>query len=562
MAHNQAQWISHRITGGWATDFGTTFYGSPDQGELNIPWLTQAENIRFHPDGSIGKHPGFSTTTVPINAPTASNGLLGGTRISAIYSYSREPITTSTTTTSLAVVGGFLYNISSITAPSLIGETGQDAFHPVTFSTFNDLLIQASGFSAPNSWDGTTFQSLAGTPPSFGFSVSHANRQWAAGNTAAPSRLYYSVSNDPEDWVGVGSGSIDIDPGDGDGIVALLSWKSELWVFKGHEKLSIHRISGTTTSDFVRKIFVTGISAAGPTSIFPVGDDFAFWSPRGSCHSLTNTANFGDYSQGYFNYPILSWCQNSSNILRSAIDNLMIQTVTDYKNQISYVVFNNSIQGPLKKYESVIGMDWKFRNESNPYPRFFRLTGKSFSSVGMLQAPSEVGQYSPCFGDYEGIFYKEYLSSSGLYLYSTGVTTTSENIPVRIKTPTLTYGPSVYKKSIFGIGIDLMSSRGSGNVHFDEPISVSVGGYGAPAQTFEFDPNQYARLGTFILTQDQLGNDRDTPMFREDVTGEATGFTYTFVSDTDASIPLGQGDCRFNTFKALIAPSGESMEIN
>jgi hypothetical protein len=66
------------------------------------------------------------------------------------------------------------------------------------------------------------------------------------GRATNPSRLYYSANVDPEDWVGVGSGSIDIDINDGDMITGIASYQDNLFVFKGPNKGSIHRITGSS----------------------------------------------------------------------------------------------------------------------------------------------------------------------------------------------------------------------------------------------------------------------------------------------------------------------------
>src|SRR6187549_178200 len=288
MPHNSSQWITHTIDGGWATDYGKTHYATPDNFSLSIPWCNTCENIKFYPDGSFGKYPGcFSLVTAPIIAP-ATSGFITSSRVYTLFDYVRLGTSLAGTRKRMAVVGSHLYDFtSSLSIPPIrVGELDITVASVPHLTTFNDLLIIATGF-APKSWDQTTFQSLAGTPPQFKFSAHHAGRHWAAGIAATPSKLHYSAVGNPEDWVGAGSGSIDIDPGDGDSIVGILPWKNELWVFKGPYRLSIHRITGASPTDFARKPFVYGISAAGIASIFPVGNDFAFWSPRGSCHSLT-----------------------------------------------------------------------------------------------------------------------------------------------------------------------------------------------------------------------------------------------------------------------------------
>ena len=48
MAQQKTNFITHTFGGGWATDFGPTFYGAPDQGlQFKIPYLTNAKNLVY-----------------------------------------------------------------------------------------------------------------------------------------------------------------------------------------------------------------------------------------------------------------------------------------------------------------------------------------------------------------------------------------------------------------------------------------------------------------------------------------------------------------------------------
>jgi hypothetical protein len=188
----------------------------------------------------------------------------------------------------------------------------------------------------PKSYDQSTAQSLAGSPPRFSFSVAHKNRLWAAGVYANPSRLYYSSNTDPEDWTTSG-GSIDIDPNDGDVITGLASHKDELIVFKGPNKGSIHRILGSapTGSDaFARKNFVKGLGAAWQNAIFPFGDDLGFVSQYGSVHSLASTAAYGDFQGASLSRQInIGWIRSRLNYNRLR----NIWTATDHLNGLVYI---------------------------------------------------------------------------------------------------------------------------------------------------------------------------------------------------------------------------------
>lgn len=553
MPRNTPQWITHRITGGWATDYGNTFYGAPQGGSLEIPWCTTCENIKFQPNGSFGKYPGLHQIgDYPITSPPSSSGAIAASDVRHLFNYTRSGGTSSEVSQLIAIIGAYAYVIDS-TGPTRIGDTlGGSVIHNY-MSTFNDLLV--IGGATPRSWDQTTFQSLAGTPPGFQFSTHHAGRHWAAGDPTTPSRLYYSVVGSPEDWVGAGSGSIDIDPGDGDAIVALLSWKRELWVFKGPNRLSIHRITGTTPSDFARVPFIYGVSAAGQGSLFQVGDDFGFWSPRGSCHSLTSTDQYGDYSQSYINYPLLSWFRNTNNIT-GGINASSWQSVTDTLQDITYCVLNNNhtVGGP---YDVAFMMDWRFRSQTNPYPRFIPLKlNRPFSAVTLAYDAFNSTQLRPFFGDVRGRVYQEYPPSFAQY--NVVRDDSYDGFEYRVETPALTYGPSVYQKTITGVSIDVRDDFNTSSGEYGE-LDFSYGGRGIPGQTLTFTNTLGSKLGSFTLGTDQLGGIHDVFHYADNVEGEGKAFVYTFVEDTPLTFNFGT-DVVVDHFSILYTPSGESME--
>ena len=554
MPHNSSQWVTHTIDGGWATDYGDTYYASPQNGQLRIPWLTTCENIKFYADGTFGKYPGVGLDyAAPIKAPGSSSGVIESSFVRNIYSYVKMGSSLSGTVKRVAIVGTWLYSYDS-SSLSLVGDISSLGTSSHHLTTFNDLLI-IGGPAIAKSWDQSTFQSLAGTPPAFGFSTPHAGRHWAAGVSSAPSRLYYSAVGNPEDWTGSGSGSIDIDPGDGDAIVALLSWKSQLWVFKGPYRLSIHRISGTDPTTFSREPFVYGISAAGAMSIFPVGDDFAFWSPRGTCHSLTTTANYGDYTQGYLNFPILSWCRNPANLV-NGLSSSSWQCVTDHAQNVTYSVLNNNpgiISGHTKPL--LLVMDWKFRTDDNPYPRFIIIDlNRPFTSIGLLEGRFDHSQLIPTFGTNDGYLLQEYPPDISKLLNG------DTAFEYRLITPSLTYGPSVYTKTIMSVSVDIVSNFNTLNSRSGQ-LDLSYGGPNAPAQTINFATSTGTVLGTFTLDTDQLASENNTPDFYSNAVGESRSFVYTLVENSPVTALAGN-DVRVKQFGALITPSGESMETS
>lgn len=118
-----------------------------------------------------------------------------------------------------------------------------------TSFVMNDNIHFVGGApNAPIVWNGSgNATALGGSPPSGNFGLSH-NRRAFIGNTAAnPSRIAWSILGDPTDWSGSGSGTQDIQEGDGDTLVTAAPLNvNHLICFKQN---SIHDLI-TTTAPF------------------------------------------------------------------------------------------------------------------------------------------------------------------------------------------------------------------------------------------------------------------------------------------------------------------------
>jgi len=289
--------------GGWATDYGDNAeVGISQDGMVQIPFLTESLNNYYHLDGATHKIGG----TTKMNATVANSGA----KIIGLFDYWKGAGGSSTQ--KICIHTGTTFQVASMdgTFAEPTGAVVLTDDTPVSYNTFDDLLIIGSVADVPKSYDQSVVQTLAGSPPNFAFSETHKNRVWAAGVAALPSRLYYSTHVDPENWTGAGSGFIDIDPADGDGIMAIASHKDNLWVFKGPYTGSIHRIIGsapTGSDSFGRQTFVNGIGAVGQNTLFRFKDDLGFMWSDGSIHSLAATAAYGDFNEAALSRPINGW---------------------------------------------------------------------------------------------------------------------------------------------------------------------------------------------------------------------------------------------------------------
>jgi len=352
----KSQWIKHLIGGGWSSDFGPTADAvQVKEGQVSVPFLVNAENLVYLLDGGTRKSPGTSKLT--------SSALGSGADIMGIFDAWLSGTSGTSAQHRIVHVGTVIMKDDGDGSFTNLF-TGLEAGKIPSYSMLNDLIIMSSDSSAdvPKSWDGSTAQNLAGSPPNFAFSTEHKNRLWAAGNVAVPSRLYYATYLNAADWTGTGSGHIDISPDDGDRITALVSHKNDLWVFKGPYKGSITRITGsapTGPDSFLRIPFIKGVGAVGHNSIFHFGGgqqgDVGFIWSDGTIRSLNATAAFGDYNEAALSRPIQGWIREHINFSK-----LKFAWADNYDDG-GYVLFTLA-KDSSSSNNTILMMDYRFKN--------------------------------------------------------------------------------------------------------------------------------------------------------------------------------------------------------
>ena len=305
--------IRHKFGGGFATDFGTIVDDGFGQGGLmQVPWLTRAENCIYELDGSPRKMPGL--------AKLNSTEFESGATVNGMFDFWVTGVSGTPAQHRIVHVGTTIKKDDADLSFSNLF-TGLEADKIPTYTILNDLLIMAttSTSDVPKSWDGSTAQSLAGSPPNFSMSTTHKNRVWAWGNVAEPSRLYYSAYINGADWIGGGTGFFDINPDDGDGITGAYSFKGELIIFKGPYHGSIHRLAGSSPTGFdpFRRAELTGraagVGAVHQNSIFRFGDDIGFLWSDGTLRTLSATQKFGDLAEAAISRPFNRWIRDHVN---------------------------------------------------------------------------------------------------------------------------------------------------------------------------------------------------------------------------------------------------------
>lgn len=519
-----SKWITHRFGGGWATDFGPTVYNSPDQnGAMNIPFLRDAKNVVFEFDGGVHKAPGTDNLN--------STVLESGVPVRGMYDYWRQGTSDSPQQRRVIHVGTKMkYDQADGTFLDAI--TGLSADSIPQYSTFDDLLIVGSSIPAdlPRSFDGTTAQLLAGSPPNFSFSVTHKNHQFAAGVFSNPSRLYYSVPLNPEDWTNTGSGAIDIDPNDGDMITGIISHKDNLWVFKGPNTGSIHRISGASTSDWAKEPFIKGLPLPWIHGIFRLGDDIGFLTTNGSVHSLKATAAYGDFNQAWLSYPINKYLQEGLNNSRARF----FCAATDPNRGYVWIGVTPSGQTTNTRY---LIMDYRFMSQNEPYPRWSYWDSRAFASIALVR---DVQRPRLMAGGYDGFAYK---------LDQTARTDNGAAINFKVETPSMTYGDEWLLKNLAEAGVSLNAFS---NASFTLTWTLDGSLQQSITQT------QGATGGLFdvgVFDTAVFGGQAFVPrFFGIENGGDFRSISYTFTETANDS------DIEIHSLMTKITPCGESTE--
>jgi hypothetical protein len=515
--------LRHFFAGGWASDLGPTTDVSPDQaGHIRIPFLVDAENILYELDGGPHK----------IGGTEKLNSSAVGSAIRGCYDYwkhgtggtpSRRKVLHAGTTVLADNDDNVFANIF----------TGLENDAIPSYATFDDILIisSSSNSDVPKSWDQTTAQNLGGTPPNFAFSTQHHGRQWAAGVDSAPSVLYYSVAEDPEDWVGAGSGSILIDPGDGDRITGIASHKNDLWVFKGPYKGSIHRITGTSPSDFARTTFITGLGAAWHNSIFKYGEDLGFISQFGTFHSLNTTAAYGDFNEAAISRPIQTWLSDHLNYNR-------LKHIWAVNSPLEGIVLFSISIDASNTNNAIIGFDYRF----NPV-RWFYISAYNAESMALFTDTNNVDRVF--LGGTDG-----FLRRSNIVTRSIDGST---SISYKVTTPFLTYGNPMITKTIERASVGIapkgnfdgtFSWERDNETQQSETFSQAGGDVLGPSDTNEFT------LGT-----SKLGGARYIDYYMElEEGGEARDISYQFTNNNINE------DLEIHSFTVTITPGAESTE--
>lgn len=152
------------------------------------------------------------------------------------------------------------------------------------------------------SGDGTTTTDLASPPadwtganqPVFGFI--HDNRLWGGGNSNDAHRVYYSLAADHEDFLTSDAGSLSIYPGEGEYLVAGVSFKNAAFLFKYPQGIYAVDTTDPAISNWVIYSLTKDVGVAGPDCITKFDDKLLLMDTTGSFYIIEETDSAGQFS--------------------------------------------------------------------------------------------------------------------------------------------------------------------------------------------------------------------------------------------------------------------------
>lgn len=198
-----------------------------------------------------------------------------------------------------AVAGTKFFTSSSLSGTmadktgALAITSGQNNFW--TAVSFNNLQIWFGGApDAPFRHDGSGSDAaaLGGSPPSAATSFVANNRVFALSTAADPSRIYWSVLSNPQDWTGSGSGNADIEKNDGEALqVGIPIGSNTAILFKNS---STHKMY-LDSAPFPTRLIQKGTGIAGRYAWAVADGVIYFITPGKRMRATLDGANFTEF---------------------------------------------------------------------------------------------------------------------------------------------------------------------------------------------------------------------------------------------------------------------------
>ena len=274
------------FAGGLNTKSSPLFLDRTARHALQRDQLTLCDNLIRTTSGGLRPRPGYSALNSTAVSPPA-----GDNTIRDIFELRR----TGDNNDLLMHAGNTVYRWSGTSWVSL--GTVLTADTRIHWCQHRNRAVGFDGSNTPLSYDGTTFTTLSGSPPTSGTAcASYRDRVWVLDGAT----LRYCASSNPNDWVtDNNAGSLPVPFIRGGSGTGLFPFYDRLLVWAGRE---LYALVGSFPAAFSLVPVNTAIGHQGsPYGIVAAGNDVYFASSRGA-HSVAVTlaqSETGDLEQAY-----------------------------------------------------------------------------------------------------------------------------------------------------------------------------------------------------------------------------------------------------------------------
>lgn len=287
----------------------------------------------------------------------------------------------------------FVGTMSDKTGAVTITAGASNIWTPVNF---NNLQIWFGGApDAPFKYSGTgNAAALGGTPPSAYTAFAANNRVFALSTAANPSRIYWPVLSNPEDWTGSGSGTSDVALSDGEAL--------QCGVVMGPDTAILFKNSSTHFMVLTRQPFPIyqlqkGVGICGRKAFVFANGVVYFITPGKRMKATRDGINFETFPNdindifdsintnqmgkivGFYNQkneriefmvPTGSSTTNNLNIIWDIKHQCFLRNTKGFKSNVVFPVQNNRFfagQYDGKIYEKYVSTSYSDVSEASPY---------------------------------------------------------------------------------------------------------------------------------------------------------------------------------------------------
>jgi hypothetical protein len=402
-------------------------------------FATRLRNFEVDPDGGYRRVDGFTqfgdtnpnSDEVILGMTVYADGVIVCSGTGIFFSVDGEDAWLQLNRASVSGSGD---NYSTFTGRSLAARTSQGRCTFALYEGTSDYgeLVICDGVNEPFLFQMTGTGGLTSrtffakeitvsgtTGPAVG--VIHDKHLVVAGASTAKNTIFYSGTNDIDDFTSTGSGSIVIE----DGVVGLASFRSDLIIFC---KNSIHKLVNINDSSNVAVVpITTNVGCISGGSIQEIGGDLLFLSPDG-VRTVAGTARIGDVELGSVSRQIQSLVSDIASDSAFIITSGVLRSKSQYR-----LFYSKNTESPTIA-RGIIGT-----LTSNGFAWSETL---GIQALGFVSGLDKDGVEQVYHGDKDGYIYNHL---SGNSFFNAG---SSRNIDAVYQTPDFDFGDVGTRKTL------------------------------------------------------------------------------------------------------------------